>query len=483
MSTSKAEFLQAGVAELSAYPNIAQLARAQDPRVMAQIAVNAAMLAMLSSQIDVAMYEPFQKSRDGTVMADAAMKSILPLGRAARVTLQIENRTDVPVSLIARRRLLDQSGRLYELDAAVEIPADDVATVTAQNIRRRTIDHAVDGARAFYRIPINSVDDGLYLSDITVSKGADTFAHAPDWFNVQPDDLAYQIEVDELRAMYVMLGKDGVVGYGARQGDRFVLSITECNGRVTDLRVDSVFNLEYVNNSAETGLGIKLVSVDDEGASPHSVDELRVMARYPAIYDHNAVYLGEFAFLVRRYTSGVRFLSVWNEQTEERVRGASEDNINKLFVSGLVSGMTNPVFEERASRVIRRADDSYRIQFVPAVMYPVPVTITASIAISWDLARVEAQIRALVLSVYGDGAQNVSVGMVAPKKRDINDLLAGRNKQNPTRIDALMDEKAEFDVSMTLPAVILPEHFLYISPDSLTVTLSSAGYSTGLWGS
>lgn len=317
--------------------------------------------------------------------------------------------------------------------------------------------------------------DELFLNTLDVYRGTTLFTYAPDWFNVNPGQLAYQVEVDELRQMYVSFGKTSVIGYGVQQGDEFTLEFTECNGRISDLAPGADFNLEYVLLPTDSSTSVKLLTVLDEGAEPHTMPELRVMARYPAIYDHNAVYLGEFGLLLRRYLTGIRFLSVWNEQVEEGVRGASVNNINKLFVSGLVSGMSDAVFQERARALIQRADNSYRLGFVAAVPYGVPVTVRASVAISWDRAAVESSIRSLLLQYFGDGAINVSQGMARPiKKSQINRLL----REN---IVALRDDKAEFDVTVALPTPALPEHFLHIKPETLTVNVSSDGYGTSLW--
>lgn len=476
MGISKDEFLRAALDAASSYPTLAQYVKARDPRVMAQLEAQATMLAMLSAQLDVAKYEPFVKARDATVMADASLKGILPLGRACKVTLSITNSGDTTLALGAQRHLVDPKGRLYELDTAASIAPGAALSVTATQIRRRSVSAAtVDAAADFYSLQVDLSSDEMCLNTLAVYQGSTEFKYAPDWFNVKVDERAYQIEVDELRRMFVKFGKASVIGYGVHQGDVFTLDITECNGRISDLKPGGSFALEYIYAAGESDLQVSLVSVQDEGAAPHSLTELRVMSRYPAIYDHNAVYLGEFEFLLRRYISGVRFLAVWNEQIEENVRGPSVDNINALFVSGLVTGLSDAAFQARVTELFRRADDSYRVSFVPAVLAPVPLTVTASIAISWDRATVESQIRALLLEQYGDGSVSVSQGLErAIKKSAINKLLR-------ERIDALRDDRAEFEVSLTLPATALPEQFVHISPASLTVAVSSVDYGVSLW--
>lgn len=472
---SRDEFFAAALNEVAAFPNLAQFASAQDPRVLAQLSAQAMMLSMVSTQVDVSMFEPFTKSRDGTVLADAALKGILPLARACRITLNIENAGSSTVTLGSQRRLLDFKGRLYEIDSTVSIPAGGTGTVSAQQIRRRTTNHTVIAASDFYQIQVPLAADGLNLNTLSVLLDNKEFSYAPDWCNVAVDQRSYQVEVDELRRMFIRFGKNTVIGYGVKVGDKFTLEMTECNGRIDGLAPGGEFNLEYILAAGEPDLKLTLVSVDDAGADPATMQELRVMARYPAIYDHNAVYLGEFDFLLRRYMAGIRFLSVWNEQVEEGVRGASVDNINTLFVSGLVTGMSDQEFEDRVTQLVRRADSSYRISIVPTVLTPVPVVITGSIAISWDRAVVESQIRALLLDNYGDGAINVSEGMSNPiKKASINRLLR-------EKVDALRDDKAEFDVQLTFPAGVLPEHFLHFTPSQMTVTLTSDDYGSKLW--
>lgn len=480
MSISKTDFMAQATDAASNYPNVRQFLEARDPRMLAQMEAFATMMAMLSSQIDVAKFEPFLKSRDGTVLADASLKGVLPLGRACRVTLTLVNTGGVAVPLPAGRRLLDAKGRIYELDEAVTIPSvvggvNGTASAKASQLRRRAVTSQVTEPADFYRLQVPLSDDDLFLNTLVVTKGTQEFIYAPDWFNVGIDQFAFQVEVDELRRMFICFGKSSVIGYGVKQGDEFTLDITECNGRINDLTPGGQFTLEYVYEAHETALRVLLDSVQDEGAAPASGTELRYMARYPAIYDHNAVYLGEFGFMLRRYITGIRFLSVWNEQIEENARGANVDNINCLFVSGLVSGMDNTTFQDRVTSLIARADNSYTVKYVAANQYPVPMTITASIAISWDLATVEAQIRALILQHYGDGSIEVSDGQSQPiKKAQINKLL----REN---IDALRDDKAEYDVDFTLPSTALPEHFLFVSAASLTVNVSSVEYGVSLW--
>lgn len=376
MALTAQEFEQAALAAVSAFPTVAAFVQAGDPRVLAQIRAQAAMLAMLSEQVEVAQYEPFVKVRDATVLADATLKGVLPLARACRVSLSVKNNDAAPFTLAAGRRILDPKGRIYMVESGITIAAGATQTVACTQMTTRIVAHTVGAPVPFYRVELAQTDADVYLNTLAVWQSAQEFDYAPDWFNVVINGFNYQVETDEQRRLFICFGARDITGYGVQAGDTFEFRLTECEGKISDLKPADTFSLEYVYTPADGALVLTLGSVLDTGAAPPSMADLRVMARYPSIYDHNAVYLGEFDFLLRRYLSDIRFLSVWNEQIEEAVRGANVGNINRLFVSGLIAGMTDPAFQARALELIARADNSYRVTFVPAVLTPVLVTIT-----------------------------------------------------------------------------------------------------------
>lgn len=480
MAMTAKEFEASALSAIAAYPGIAALAAAGDPRIVVQIKAMATMLEMLSVQADVTLYEPFVKTREATVLADAAMRGVMPLARSAVVLLAVTNSHTEPYVLADGRRLMDPKGRVFAVDSAVTIPPGATINVRCAQRAVRTETHACTNPRAFYTIEVPQTTEPVYLCGLEVWRRTsadqlEQFAYRPEWFNVTPGEKVYQIEVDERRRMWVQFGKDGVVGYAPRLGDTFELRIAESTGAVTDLAVDDPFTPEYVYTVADSMMSARLLSVSDNGSAPAGIDELRIMARYPAIYDHNAVYLGEFSSLLRRYLSNIRFLAVWNEQIEEAARGPNLDSVNTLFVAGLVTDMTDAAFQERAAALIRRADTSYKIRFVQPVIAPVGVTITARVAVVHDLAAVEAQIRSLVLGRYADGRPAVSEGLRIPiKVQDITKMLRDG-------VPALQDNLGDFDVRVSLPSPGLPENFLQVTPSSLTVNVVHAEHSTGLW--
>lgn len=81
---TKADFQKAIRDSINTYPNVAPLFQAGDPRIMQHLDAMATMLSMLSAQVETAQAEPFEKARDSTVLADAAMRGIVRKGKSAQ---------------------------------------------------------------------------------------------------------------------------------------------------------------------------------------------------------------------------------------------------------------------------------------------------------------------------------------------------------------------------------------------------------------
>lgn len=470
---TKDEIRQSALNALSQYPTVALAVQAGDPRVLAPIGAQVEMLSLMADHTEVSRFEAFTKSRDSTVLADASLKGILPLARACRVIVSLQNNGTNPFPVVAGRRFLDSKGRVYQADAAVTVPAGLSSLVSLTQKEVRTASHQVVIPTPFYELQV-PLSASQHLAMLGVWKAGTEFTYSPEFFNITPGQLAYTVETDELRRLWVRMGDSARVGYSVAAGDTFDLRITECEGAITDLSAGESFTLEYVLTPADGMVKVTLSSVEDTGANPQTIDELRVMSRYPAVYDHNAVYLGEFDALLRRYMTP-RFLSVWNEQIEESVRGPSIASINTLFVSGTVTGMTNAAFEARVRDLIRRADDSYRVVFVPMDVEPVPVAIEANISVVHDAESVKTQIREAVLADFGDGSPDVSQGLRNPiKVQAINKILK-------EKVAALQDDAADFKVMVYLPGTVLPEQFLHISEASLAVNVQRANFGNALW--
>ncbi len=234
------------------------------------------------------------------------------------------------------------------------------------------------------------------------------------------------------------------------------------------------------------------------GQNPIPMSVLRDLARYPSVYDGNAVYLGEFDFLVRRNFPTLRFLSVWNEAAEEAARGAHLSNTNAIFVACLSQTSSEavltadgetipepgrvPVAEwtatQRAIReLIRAADDSYRVHFVTPVRAPIAVTIRATVPTSYIAADVRQKIIEAILAEYGEQSAAARRGRNQPLYQSIYALLR-------QRVQALNVGAADLQVSIAAqPEVVSrPELWRYVSPDSLTVEVETANITAPSWG-
>lgn len=458
-------------------PAAAEAFRAGDPRLMAQMDALTTMLAMLSQQIDVAEVEPFLKVRTGTVLADASLKGVLPLARAARVEVELQNTGATPVTIAAGRGLLDVKGTRYVVEGAATVPASGTITVTAQQITTRQIVHTVSGTVPFYEVEVPESEEGVFLCGLDVSDPAGAFTYTPEFCNVSPGARVFHVETDEYRRVLLRFGAADagglVVGHQPANGDVLTITLRECAGAI-ELAAGSGFNLEYVSSAAEGLLKLRLDSVLSAGSKPADVDVLRMLARYPALHDSNAVFLSNFDFLLRRHLSGVEFLSVWNEQIEEAARGPNLLNINKLFVSYVIPSASGPVNEAAIRQIIERADNSLRVSFVAASLIAVPVTVNAQVSVVHDPGDVAAQIRAVLLAEYGRGSVAASRGMSVLRIQQLSERLIAR-------VPALQDQLSDFTVALGSTPDPLPEDFRYFSDGSITVNVTRAQTATGLW--
>ncbi len=465
---TKRDFQDAIAAEISNYPSVAQLYRARDPSLLASLDAMAAMLALSSAEQDVAAAEPFTKARDVTVLADAAAKGVLPFGLPTEVAIRVTNGNADSFQLATGRRLMDAQGRRYSVQAGVTIPGGGEAVVKAHQRVERRFDHTVTVTQPFYEIEVPAAAEGRSIADVRVigPQGVE-FTYRPEYVNVPAGDTSFHLESDADRRLLVQFGAEGLAGYAAQAGQTFTIIVNDTEGAIT-LGAGASFAFEYSAQPAEANVTMKLEEVVAAGRGMLDVPTLRTITSYPSLYDFSAVYLGNFDFLVRRTLSPFRFLSVWNEQTEEVVRGPSVDNINTLFVAAMKDGVTDDALFEQIKAVILRADDSYKVRKVAVIEDVIPVTIRAHVHSVYDLEQVRQQIIEQVLAIYGRDSQNAKSGQARVLYRRIYSLLT-------TNVPALQGERADLEVEVVDVATnIPPEHYRYVSADSLTVTVDQA---------
>lgn len=491
---SKNDFKNAIAEAITQYPSLGLLYQASDPRILQHLEAIATMFAMLSAQIETAMSEPFEKVRDSTVLADSAMRGIFRKATPATVQLRATNQNDIPVTIDAGRNLLDASGYPYMVSKTVTIPAGETGFLYAIQERPQSISHTVQASEPFYAILLPKSDDGSALCEVSVRDASGDFVHRDSYINTFPHERVFHLEADDLQQLYVRFGWYDVVGTQPNTGDVIQIDLKWSFGDVKP-DYDSSFALEYINNPAEARVDLKLESIVQTGINPISMTVLRDLARYPSVYNRNAVFLGEFDFLIRYHFPTLKFLSVWNEATEEAIRGPSLDNINTLFVACLSEDESETCLTDGKNQQaviiqkaqwtatqkaicnkILEADDSYKVTFYAAVRSPITMRIIAYISTAYSAADVKAAITTEVLKEFGESATAARHGMHRPLYQRVYALLK-------SKIPALSGNGADLQVEIDLPPSLStrPELFRYVAENTLAVTVETAAIDTPSW--
>ena len=463
---TKREFQAAAAAAISDYPRAAELYRARDPSLLASLDAMAAMLALASAEQDVAAAEPFTMARDATVLADASAKGVLPLGLPTEVEIEIANTAASPFSLATGRRILDTQGRVWVVVAGVTVPASGSVSAVLRQQSERSFDHTVTFTQPFYQIEVPQPAEGQAIVRVRVlDADGNEYQYKPEYANVPAGALSFQLLSDSSRRLLIEFGAEGLVGRPAEAGETYTVIVTDTEGDVT-LGAGSKFAFEYTTSPADAAITMTLVEVTSRGRGALDVSTLRTISRYPSIYDSSAVYLGNFDYLVRRNLSPFRFLSVWNEQVEETVRGPDIDNINTLFVAAKKDGVDDAALFDQIVAVIKEADDSYKVRQITVEDSEIPVEVVAFVNSVYDAEQVEQQIREQILAAYGEDSAWAKSGRNRILYRLVYSLLQ-------RTVPALQGDRADIHVTIDDPSVnIPPEQFRYVSPSSLTVTVN-----------
>jgi len=464
---TKADFQQAIADSISNFPVAAQFYQVRDPRVLAQLDAMATMLAMFSGEQDVAAMEPFTKARDMTVLADAAVKGVLPFGSPTLAKILVTNSSAAPINVQSGRRLRDTQGRIWTVTVGAIAAAKGSAVIVARQASSSSFEHTVTVSRSFYRIDVPQPESGHIVSVAVASAQGAAFENVVEFVNVEPGDRVFHLETDENRLLYIRFGSSDTAGYQPSAGEKVTVTVSETEGAIT-LSSNALFTFEYVGSAFESGAKLTLQEITSPGAAPMDIATMREVCSYPSTYDSNAVYLGNFDFLVRRNLSPFRFLSIWNEQREEEVRGASLDNMNTLFIAVRKDGVEKQTLRDEIARVIRRADDSLKLKFVDVVDVEIGVEITIYAQPVYDFAAVKQDAIDLVLDNYGENSAWAKRGEATIRYKDLYDSLA-------SNIQALSDRNSDLRVVVqSIDTSPNPEEFRRVTADSLIVKVVEA---------
>lgn len=320
-------------ATIGKYPELAARRQAGDPALTQHLDAVFTAFAMLSANQELALAEPHAKTRPATVLADAALRGIIAKATPAVVMVRVRNEGISSYSIAEGRIILDTAGRPYRAAYAVTVPGDSELVVKFVQSRAEVVVHNIATPAEFYATSLPTPDDDSELSAIRVfHTNGNEMVYKQDYVGVEPGELAYHVEVNAEKTVFVRFGDGESVGYMVQAGDAFRIEADYCAGEVS-LDVQEPFEFEYTATPRDVFIALELESVNYKGAPAQSIDALRELCKYPAIYDDDAVFLGEFDYLLNKHFPSADFLSVWNEAIEEKHRGYDLVNTNSLFVA------------------------------------------------------------------------------------------------------------------------------------------------------
>jgi hypothetical protein len=452
--------MQAAANEIAKYPTMARRFQIGDPLVSQFIAAISAQLADLSTQVEVTTGEVYLKARDVTVMADASVKGVLPFGRPCIAIITVTNGGEHSLTILSGRVLRDQNGRMWQVSTGTNLLPGSVGTIVARQVELRTLSHTVAMNQPFYSIELPDPDVG-YMAEVSVTG----WEYAPEFCNVLDGDLIYHIQTDENQVISLMFGVNGLAGLQPATGSTINISIYDTEGDISP-SLGMAFYFEY--NDVTEQATMALSEVTQVGESPMSITTMREVCSHPGIYSENAVYLSNFDFLVRKKLGDVTYLNVWNELKEEQVRGPDVDHMNKLFVAVMKAGVSQGALQSEITLIIKTADDSYRLKFVPVIEKSVPLKLTLYVPSTYDSAAIKQAVQALILANYGRDSDWAKHGEAKILKKDLYDLL----RKN---VPALTQRIADISVDMIGDATTdYPENFRYVTQESLEILMETA---------
>lgn len=476
---TQADFEARLVANLGDY-EIIERYNAQDPIVIRFLRSIGAYLALFGQELDIAEIEPFIKTRDRSIIADATNKGILPIGTPAQHTLEVINRSANSITLSQGRMIEDNSGgRPWRLLQSVTVNSGETGEVLVEQSEYREIEYTVQNTENFLRVEIELRDD-LALAGLTVKDSTDqNYSLKKRWMNVAPLDYAFNLTTDSLRRVFIEFGDDERAGRTAAANQIFTFGILETYGEVDSSRLKDASLIEVLTND-ETKVSVRFKQGGSvkQGADPLNISQLRVLSSYPALYDENAVFLGNFDYSVRqKFMSRCHYIAVWNENEQDRYYGATYQDINHLHIAIVAkNALEQANIEQEIIQYIGLLDSLYkdRVRVHQVIEKPFELTLNGRLAAVHDLDGVKAQIKGLLVDRYGRTQLSASRWLVNGfNTQEISTQL----RKN---ITAFQDNISDFSLSVPT-SLNKPHEWVYIDGDSITLNLVRTAETGAAW--
>ena len=471
---------------LNDYPEVAERWRAGDPTVRAMLTSIVEVAVFLKRDNDVNAIEPFIKSKNRTIIADAINKGILPVATPCQHNITIESSAKNTITLSQGRLIEDGTGRQWRLLAAVTLDAGEVKKVLVeQSIINRTL-VTVPVNEPFYTLALTTTDDAYFSAiGVTNTTIGEVYQHSPKFMNASIGQPVYTLQSDNLTSINLIFGATGRAGKTVQAGEVYEIAITQCYGEVdpTTLRQASLNEL-LISDESKLSLYFKDGDMIRAGANPLTINQLRLLASFPSMYDRNAVFMGNFTFLVmQHFMSRLNYMAIWNETTHERYYGASLDNINHLnltIIPRLNTDVEKAQLITDIQQLVARADSLLdgRVRVMSAIERPYQITITGRLAAVHDMDSVRIQIKELLLENYGKGS------LAANHHNADGFNLQEVSTRLRNKVVAFQDRISDFTVSGEDVAQnpIKPHEWAFLSDASITINLTrTADSGNAIW--
>jgi len=468
---------------LQQYPDIYARFNAGDRRITAPIMAMQHMLAELGRDVDVSEIEPFVKSREATILADASNKGILPLGTPCQHKVLIENKGTQRCTISSGRVFEDGQGRPWRFLQNAEIQAGESIEVLAEQSQVREVKKTIIESIPFNQFSLPIEDDMSLVSMHVKDQDDNVYSFKTRWMNTLAGDYAITLKTNSLREIILEFGDSERFGRTLQANTTLTINLIETYGEVEVTALKEA-TLQQINNSNESKLKFKFKTdgLIRMGANPLSINQMRLLASYPA-YDDNSVFLGNFNFTVRKnFMTRTHFINVWNEAIHEQHFAASYENINHLFVSFVPKNNgEKALMQDEIAQLIARMDNLYsngRTKFIQHEERPFKIFISANLSPVHDDQAVKEQIKALLLSNYGK--EQIASSYYQSNGFNTQEISKLINKN----IAAFQDRQSDFKIAIEdLNAnKIKPNQWLFISESSITFDIKrSSGEGEGLW--
>ena len=474
---TQADFEARIVAVLDDY-EILERYNAQDPIVLRFLRSIAAFLSLFSQEVDISEIEPFIKTRDRSIIADATNKGILPIGMPTQHVLEVLNRSANSITLSQGRMIEDNSGsRPWRLLQSVTVNAGETGEVLVEQSEYREVQYTVQSTENFHRVELQLRDD-LSLAGITVRDNSNqAYQLKKRWMNVEPLEYAFNLTTDSLRRIFIEFGDDERAGRTAQANQVFTFGILETYRDVDVSRLKDASLLDVLTtDETKVSVRFKQGGIVRQGADPLNISQLRVLATYPALYDENAVFLGNFDYSVRqKFMARCHYIAVWNENEQDRYYGVTYQDINHLHIAVVAKNNAEQAnLETEIIQYIGLLDSLYkdRVRVHAVVEKPFNITLNGRLAAVHDLDGVKAQIKGLLVDRYGRTKLSASRWLV----NGFN--TQGISTQLRTNIVAFQDNISDF--SLNVPVVLnKPHEWVYISEPSITLNIERTAETSG----